>query len=216
MIKQEGIFIVGLDVSQLRREFRFELIVPIISIAIVYTTWIFASGSLSDWATTVVFILLWKCYQRMLNVSANEYKALSLYSLPWEKVVLYKNIAVILLTTFIYFLLTVILIYFYPQNIPPLELFKSNMFFFSLLFPLLAVVNIRCRKGLELERNPPEMIANLIAIVLILGIPGRIMLAWKYGLFPMVIYSFCGVFFWYVWSIPIASKKLRQRGCLEC
>ena len=175
MAGREQRFVVQLEVFRYWRELLSGMTIILLCLGILGDSWLYASGSPFDLVTLCTFLLLWKAYKRMLNASPNEFKALSVFSLPWERVVLAKNIAVMSLTVVLYCSVSVVVLYFCPRAVGWRDTLSSALFFLSVLFPMVSISNLRCLEALGHGRTviwkDPEEVVNLLAVLLLTGVP---------------------------------------------
>lgn len=215
----EGRFIVALEVFQSWRELLSGLTVLLLCLGILGDAWLYSSGSPFDLVTLCVFVLLWKSYKRMLSVSGNEFRALSLFSLPWARVVIMKNLAVMALSILMFYSVSVVVLYFCPKTVSFSDTVHAVMFFLSVLFPMVSISNLRHLEGVERAGSvvwkDPEELVNLLAVLLLVGLPGKLLSGWEYGDDLMAVYVVVWIFIWRAGSVPKAARILDEKGWVE-
>ena len=219
MTGKEQYYIAGLEIFRFWRELLSGLTVILLCLGILGDAWLYSSGSPFDLVTICVFLLLWKSYKRMLSVSRNEFRALSIFSLPWEKVILLKNLAVMALSVLLFYSLSVVVLYFCPKTLSFADTVHATVFFLSVLFPMVSISNFRALEGMKhtgtVIWKDPEELVNLLAVLVLVGLPGKLLSGWEYADDLLALYIVAWFFIWRAVSLPRAARILDQKGYVE-
>ena len=122
-----------------------------------------------------VFAILESQFNNILFRSPHELEALSLFSLPWERIVLVKNVASIVLLGIVTVIVSMSMLYFSPAQ-PTWSMIVDGLVYSStIIFPLLHIGNRESvqapRRSSEWEINDIVQAAGMFLFVCVLSFP---------------------------------------------
>ncbi len=166
-----------------------------------------------------LFIGLEPQYCNIFFRASNEFEALSVLPLPWEQIVLAKNLSTILITLICFPMLSILVLYFYPDITPADSIGKAGLYLGSVVFPLLHAGNLqslqhpRRHLGWQLDDLAGGLI--MACIVAVLSIPYLVLVEAAGAPVFCVLYIGAGAYFWLHRSVRETARRVTDsRGAL--
>ncbi|MBN1397904.1 MAG: hypothetical protein JXA06_07725 [Bacteroidetes bacterium] len=144
----------------------------------------------------------------IFDASCEESKKYLPYPVEYYYLILYKNLAVILVTAIYLVLLSSVIIYVFNQ--PLNTIITYSAYYFSIVFPFITVGNLLSSGIPKINSNNYTILRMVLSsiTVSVLSVPFGIIMLFLDNAYIVLIYSLFAALIWYYLSIPLTAKML--------
>lgn len=189
-------------------------LVPLVVAGMFLMAWVYPAASPMAPVVVIVIAALEPQFNNILYRTKNELEAMAVLPLSWERIVLVKNLATILLVIGLIVLAAMALLYFSPDEMTPERWGQTALYIATILFPLLHFGNGQSVKrprrtcGL-LTNDVVEAIWILISLLLV-SLPYYVFVnIFKLWIFSAV-YAVAAGWFWYAHSVKATARHIEK------
>ncbi|HTK81215.1 MAG TPA: hypothetical protein VL633_02905 [Bacteroidota bacterium] len=211
---------VRLEFMQYFRHRRSLHVVSLLPLGVFLMSWVYPVASPYAPVLIVLIIGLELQFNNIFYRTENELEALSQFPISWERLILAKNIAAILLALLLFTLLSMFLFFFSPDAISPGHIGDALLYLSTIIFPIIhfgneqSIQRPRRQSGLLLD----DLIAALWMIVslFLVSIPAFIFMGVVHLPILCLAYSAATVTYWLKVSLPKTAQRIENEYTLIC
>jgi hypothetical protein len=167
-----------------------------------------------------VFAILESQFNNILYRSPHELEALSMFPISWDRVVLVKNVATIILAGIVMFIAGMTILYFSPKPFGFTAMIEALMYASTIIFPLLHVGNTESllspRKSPGWNSDDLVQAAGMFLFVFVLSLPYIIFVAIVKMPLLSLVYAGGTAWYWYRRSIRKTASTIERKKTELC
>lgn len=217
---ERDVFLLKMELKEFfnhRRAFHF---VPLLLVGVFTIVWIYPVASPFVPIIVLVIAGLELQFNNIFYRTPKELEALCLFPLSWQRIILIKNIAAIILVVALLIVTSMALLYFSPQQVTMDDVLQAWLYVCTVLFPLLSMGNTqsvrRPRRQSGLQTSDLVEAIWLVIDLAILSLPFYMFSSVLALPVLSLLYGAGSATYWYRASIPKTSSRVEQEHTALC